>query len=83
MTRLGDELDESVSSTHLVRALHSLSSFDYVNVGSQLINALWMLSLGRPLADGTQDDSESSMINPEIAQAIAGIPKDQVHGLLR
>lgn len=37
------------------------------------------LSTGRSLAEGNNEDQDTSTVNPAVAQAIAGIPVDQVN----
>ena len=34
--------------------------------------------IGRSLVEGSNEESDSSTVNPAVAQAIAGIPVDQV-----
>ncbi|XP_046442972.1 dedicator of cytokinesis protein 7-like isoform X3 [Daphnia pulex] len=35
---------------------------------------------GRPLVEGSNEEQDSSTVNPAVAQAIAGIPVDQIKG---
>ena len=54
------------------------SLFDKFVYSFNFNSICFYLDLGKLVAEGSGDEPEVSTVNPVIAQAIAGIPSDQV-----